>query len=411
MIGWAVRSAGAPWLASAFAARLPAAMLPVPMILFGQSSTGSYAQAGLMGLGLAVGSALAAPLVGSLADRHGHRVALATMTALGVGSLAGLVVLGQQRSPLAALVALAVLVGCSNAQVGPMARAAWSARFADAPGRGSVERAMAYETVVDELSYVLGPTVSITVAVLVAPAASLAVIATVMVLAQGHFAWMVTRSRLAIPPRRPGSVRAVIALWFLVTLLAGATFGTMQALLTSRLEATPHVGLTGVIYSCLGVGCAATSLWLAGVRRGSLPLRVVVGGAALAATGLALGGVRAEPVALTAAFLLVGACLAPLLVSSFTAAERISSAGSALGATLLAAGQVVGVGLGTAAGGWVVEAAGSGAASSLPVAIGVVVVGLGIVAHVGRMHHVTRNGPRATGSRDRPVGPVPDTSS
>jgi hypothetical protein len=78
------------------------------------------------------------------------------------------------------------------------------------------------------------------------------------------------------------------------------------------------------------------------------------------------------------ACLAVGLCVAPLLVSSYAAAERLASAGNTLVLTLLATATLAGVGLGASAAGMLVEAASVTVALAIPVLVGVVCAALGV---------------------------------
>ena len=376
---------GLPWLAAAFAARLPVAMLPLAVLLHGQHLTGSFAAAGLMLAAMSLGGALGAPLVGALADRWGPRRTVTVMTVAGTVAITALASFAfMPPVPVAALVAVALLVGAGNAQVGAIARSRWSARFATAPhGARKVEVAMGYETVVDEVSFVVGPVIGATLATVVSPVAAILAALVVLVVAQGTFAALLGARASSLGRRARGPLSPRLAVWVALSFLVGGVFGTVQTGLTASLAGTEHAPLTGVVYAFVGLGSAVSGMLTHLLHRWPLPRRVVVFGLALAV--LAAGLVGAGHLALlVVACAGIGLCVAPLLVSAFTGAERLASAGNTLALTLLSAANVAGVGAGAAASGFVVDGFGAGAALALPIGLGVACALTGVVAALVR---------------------------
>ena len=378
-------AAGLPYLVASFAARLPAAMLPLAVLLHGQQLTGSFAVAGLMLAAMSLGAALGAPLVGALADRWGPRRTVATMTvvaALTISALASFAWL--PALPVAVLVGTALLVGASNAQVGAIARSGWSTRFSSQPhATRKVEVAMGYETVVDEVSFVVGPVIGATLATVVSPVAAIVAALAVLVVAQLAFA-----ARLATPTattgRRPrGPVSPRLAVWVALSFLVGGVFGTVQTGLTASLTGTDHAPLTGVVYAFVGLGSAISGMLTHLLHRWPLPRRAIVFGLLLAVAAAGLLG-AGHLALLMAACVGIGLCVAPLLVAAFTAAERLASSGNTLAVTLLSGANAAGVGAGAAAAGLVIDAVGVTAALGLPVLLGVACALVGLVARLVR---------------------------
>lgn len=378
-------SAGWSWLALAFLARLPFAMLPLTLLVYGQVLTGSFAAAGLMVGALSLGGVVGAPLVGALADRIGHRRTLIWLTAPSALGILGLISLTWTGAPLGAALALAALVGASNAQVGAMARASWSARFAGRPDSSRrVEVAMGYETVADEISFVVGPVLGATLAAAVSPVVALGVALALLLLAQLGFAARVRGGHAPVGPVG-GRIhhRGLLAPWVAVALCVGLVFGSVQTGVTASLAETPAAGFTGVVYAFLGVGSAVSGMLTHLLARWSLPTRVIGAGTLLAVAGVALM-LAATPVALAAACLAAGLCVAPLLVSSYAAAERLASAGNTLVLTLLSTAMTAGVGLGASLAGGLIEASGPHTALGLPVVLGLACALLGLAARLVR---------------------------
>lgn len=381
-----VETAGAPWMLLAFLARLPVAMLPLTVLVSGQVLTGSFAAAGLLVGALSLGGVIGAPLVGALADRIGHRRTLVVITVPGALGILGLISLFFWTAPLGVALALAAIVGASNAQVGPLARAAWSTRFArHADARHRVEVAMGYETVADEVSYVAGPVLGATLAAVVSPVVALSVTLVLLVCGQLGFALLNPSDHTRVAPigrrlTRPG----LLAPWIAVAASVGLVFGSVQASVTASLAETAP-GFTGVVYAFVGIGSATSGMLTHKLARWSLPDRVIGAGILLALAGgllvaasLLTGGPLLHAGALALACLAVGLCVAPLLVSSYAAAERLASAGNTLVLTLLATATLAGVGLGASAAGVLVDTVAVTAALAIPVGVGVVCTALGL---------------------------------
>lgn len=379
------RTAGWGWLSLAFLARLPIAMLPLTLLVYGQVLTGSFAAAGLMVGALSLGGVVGAPLVGSLADRFGHRRTLLGITVPATLGLLGLISLSWWQAPLGVALALAAFTGASNPQVGAMARASWSSRFAGSPdARGRVEVAMGYETVADETTFVLGPVIGATLAAVVSPVAALSVALILLLVAQIGFASLVTStSAPAAGIGRRINHPGLLVPWVLIALCVGLVFGAVQTGVTASLTGTPHAGLTGVVYACMGVGSAVSGMTTHLLARWALPTRVITAGALLGGAGTALM-LANGPLALALACFAVGLCVAPLLVSSYAAAERLASAGNTLVLTLLSTATTAGVGLGASIGGVLTDVFSAHAALGLPILLGVLCTLLGLITQAVR---------------------------
>lgn len=380
-----VRTAGPGYLASAFAARLPYAMLPLTLVLYGRELTGSFALAGLIVAVFSLGGALGAPVVGLLADRYGRRGALLVLTVVCAVVFAGLLSLAFWPAPLFVQAGLAGLVGAANGQIGSMARAGWSAGFADTPdGPRSIEVAMGYETVADEVSFVAGPILGATLAALVSPVFALAVAWLLLLAAQTAFALRLPSTRTLAGGLTRGRVPARMVAWLLLAFVVGAVFGTTQTGIAGLFQTTGQDVLTGVVYAAMGVGSAVSGLCAHVVLgRWSLPVRVMGCGVVLAivASGLALTGV---PWLLALACFASGLCLAPLLIAASTATERLAEPGNTLVLTLLSTGVTVGVGTGASVAGLLIEGFGPSAALAVPAALGVAAALTGVLAKVTR---------------------------
>ncbi|WP_180685837.1 MFS transporter [Streptomyces gossypiisoli] len=330
--GHLLRTRGAwTFLLPGFAARQPFAMLTISIVLLVQHTTGSYGAAGAAAAVTGVSMALFAPYTGRLADRFGQRAVL--IPGVLVHALAGLTLtaLALADAPLWALFAAAVPTGASVPQIGPMVRARWGVKLQGSP---LMTTAAAFESVTDELTFVVGPLLATALCTTVDPAAGLVTEATLTLVGGLLFAAQrstqptVTTGGHArvehVSALRVPGVR-VLAVAFLGI---GSVFGGMQVSLAAFTESIGEPGLNGVLYGIFaagnmlsGIACGAIA-WKAAPQR-----RLVVGYGALA---LAAAGLwAAHSVLLLAGLgLLVGMCIAPALITGYTLVESLVPAGA-----------------------------------------------------------------------------------
>ncbi|MFF9116965.1 MFS transporter [Streptomyces massasporeus] len=330
--GRLLRTRGAwTFLLPGFAARQPFAMLTISIVLLVQHTTGSYGAAGAAAAVTGVSMALFAPYSGRLADRYGQRAVLIPGVLLHALSGLTLTALALLDAPLWAVFVAAVPTGASVPQVGPMVRARWGVKLKDSP---LMTTAAAFESVTDELTFVVGPLLATALCTAVDPAAGLVTEASLTLIGGLLFAAQKStqpsvatdghaRVEHASALRVPG-VRVLI-----VTFLGiGTVFGGMQVSLAAFTESIGEPGLNGVLYGVFaagnmlsGVVCGAIA-WKAAPQR-----RLVVGYTALALTASGLWAAHSVLV-LAGLGLLVGMCIAPALITGYTLVDSLVPAGA-----------------------------------------------------------------------------------
>ncbi|MFF4400910.1 MFS transporter [Streptomyces sp. NPDC001480] len=331
--GQLLRTRGAwTFLLPGFAARQPFAMLTISIVLLVQHTTGSYGAAGAAAAATGVSMALFAPYSGRLADRYGQRAVLVPGVLVHALSGLALTALALAHAPLWALFAAAVPTGASVPQVGPMVRARWGVKLADSP---LMTTAAAFESVTDELTFVVGPLLATALCTALDPAAGLVTEATLTLVGGLLFAAQKNtqpavgadaghaRVKRASALRVPG-VRVLV-----VTFLGiGSVFGGMQVGLAAFTESIGEPGLNGVLYGTFAAGNMLSGLVCGAVAWKTAPQRrLVLGYAALALTASALW--TAHSVLLLAGLgLLVGMCIAPSLITGYTLVEDLVPAGA-----------------------------------------------------------------------------------
>lgn len=394
--------AGRAFFPVAFLARLPLAMLTIGALTLVTSITGSYAQGGFAAGAVGLGAAVGGPLLGFLADRIGQRPLL--LGAAVVNPLMILAVLFTAAQlpaggPLAPVLAASFAMGASGAQVGPLARVRWMAMTArDRSGR-ELGTALSYESMADELSFVLGPALVGLLAAAVAPWLPLvlaAVISGTMVTA-----FALHRSAETVVParRRPDRTRAgtqpagqarpsagsiwgtwaLLALPVLGMVAMGTFFGATQASLTAFGGTFGVADAAGLLYSVMGISSAAAALSVAfWPERLSQSARWILSALAMTAVSLMLLLPAGIPQMLLVLFVL-GIPVGPTMVSIFGIGAQLAPPnlmGTVM--TLLASGTVAGTAIGSALAGPLADEFGHGAAFWVSAAAAGALLALGL---------------------------------
>jgi MFS family permease len=346
-------------------ARLGIGMTPLALLLLVQQATGRYAAAGLAGGVYALSGAAISPVVGRLADRIGPaRILLATGMLHPVALVALVFVSRGGEAVLPEIFVVAAVAGATYPPLTPAIRRAWTAMTDLGSDRHALRHAaMAAETSLFELVFVLGPMLVAALVVLTGrPAAALLASAVATLVGTLWIArlpvmrhWARHETIDSAKGLGPLKVSGFPALLLCVVAL-GTAFGA--AGVTVPAYANLHGGgdgLGGVLLGVWGVGSAIGGIWF-GTRRPvmALPRQLawLLGAVSLSFLVLA---VMPSPVYLGVALVLGGATIAPALTvesnlvgrfapaamlnEAYTWVITMSVAGSAAGAAV--AGTIV----------------------------------------------------------------------
>jgi MFS family permease len=368
---FAVPGAGA-FSAAGWLARLPLSTTGLGAVLLVAGESGSYGLAGAVSGALALSFALVSPLWARWTDRRGQRAVL--RPAMAVYLLAGAafvtaVVLG---APVWTWFVLAALTGATAQNVGSMVRARWVHALEDA---GQRQTAFAFESVVDEVVFVVGPPLVTLLAALVSPPAGFLT----GLLAGVCGGFVLARLRATEPPAHPragsrGAARAALLSPSLLAvavpyLAVGTVFGAMDVVVVAYAQHQGAPAVAGVALAAYAGGSLVAGL-VYGVLRLPGGLRARFLGCAVffavAAQGLLL--VRSLPLLVVMAAL-AGLAIAPVLVSGLSVVEAGVERSSLTEALAWATtGLTAGVTLGSALAGAVVDAWGASRGFAVPAA-------------------------------------------
>ncbi|MEV7604795.1 MFS transporter [Paenarthrobacter sp. NPDC089322] len=427
--------AGPGFLPLGLFARLPLAMLTVGTLTLVTSVSQSYAIGGMAAGAVGIGSAVGAPVLGSLADRAGQRVVLLVAAVVNTLAVAGLLaaayVTPGYESALAAtgVLVAAFLAGASCPQVGPMARVRWMAlttrnllparapqsvgapQPTNAPdsvgvpfpvsgsrsvaaNRADLDTALSYEGTADEITFVLGPALVGVLASLLAPWLPLALAALMTITLVPAFAVHPSHHAVVPPAPKAGTgvvssekggrqrsrrAGAVVAVPVAAMVCMGTFFGATQNALSAYAAQYATAELAGLLYSVMGLSSAVAALSVAfWPQRFGLAARWVAAALAMSMLSLLLL-VPAGIWPMVFVLLLLGIPVGPVMVTVFSIGGLVAPAGRmATVMTALASGIVAGTALGAYFAGQLAETQGPAAAFlvSMAAAAGLLVLGL-----------------------------------
>jgi len=383
--------AGRSFIPLGLLARLPLAMLTVGALTLVTSATGSYAVGGTAAGAVGIGSALGAPVLGSLADRRGQRPVLLAAAVLNAAAVVTLIAAASVMPAAdgfpAAVLAAAFAAGASCPQVGPLARVRWMA-LTSRGGPGStqdLDTALSYESTADEITFVLGPALVGILASLVAPWLPLALAAALTVTLVPAFAVHRTHAAVApdkavslnkadaavARPRTAGSpaprMPAAVVLPVLAMVCMGTFFGSTQTALSSFSASIATSELAGLLYAVMGLSSAAAALSVAYWPPGLTASARWVISAALMAVLAFLLLIPVTAGGMVAVLLILGLPVGPVMVTVFATGGLVAPPGR-LGTvmTALASGIVAGTAVGSSVAGQLAQVHGYSAAFLVP---------------------------------------------
>jgi MFS family permease len=322
-------------LLAGIVSRLGIGMTSLALLLLVQERTGTYTPGALASAVLALASAAAGPVAGRAADRFGPTPVLLTAAVLHPVALVALVALA--GAPFGVVVAASALAGASYPPNSAAIRGAWNAITEPATAHAHLRvTAMAAETVLFEVVFILGPLGVATCIALAGPAAAIYAAALLTFAGTGVLALGQVMRGLR-PQHAAGRTRglgplAVPAFPALLACTAGQGIAFGVAAVAVPAFATQYAGheasgTAGALLAVWALGSATGGVWFGTRRfRAPLPRQLALWAAALAAS-LALFTVMPNPVALGVALAFGGAAIAPSLAVQHSLVGLVAPAG------------------------------------------------------------------------------------
>jgi MFS family permease len=345
-----------------FLGRLPMSMQGLGVLVLVSSMTGSYGLAGAVSAALTIAGAFGAPVLGGLVDRLGQRTVLLPSVFLHCAALGSLVTLTVRGAPTWTLFVAAAATGALLPPVSSMVRARWTHILGG--GTSSAHQAYAFESVVDELVFMIGPVLVTTLSTVVARSAGLLVSGGLLVVG-GLLLSMQHRTEPPVVPRQHdmgrsafsvGGVRMLSA----VCVLVGVIFGTIDVAIVAFAAEQDRSSLAGVLLACVALGSGTSGVWY-GSRTWRRPLqRRLVMSACVLAVSMGSMALATSVLGLALLAFVAGLAVSPTLIACFALVEGLVPAHVLTeGFTWVSTSLGLGVGLGVTLAGRLVDAYGA----------------------------------------------------
>jgi predicted MFS family arabinose efflux permease len=368
-------------------ARLPISMYGIGIVLLVSGTGGSYALAGGVAAAFGLTQVVASPRVARWFDRAGQRRVLPPLTAVHAAGLLALVTLASVGAPAWTLFAAAVLAGAPGTQVWSLVRTRWTALLAG--GGARLSTAFSFESVVDELIFIVGPVAVTLLCTRVAPEAGL--LAAALAVTVGSLALAAQRSTepptIAVHHTEAGSVLRVRAMRVLIPtfVAAGGVFGSVEVITVAFAAEHGRPAAAGPVLAIFAFGSMVAGLGYGAVRwRAPAGRRFVVAALLLSVGVVPFAFATTLPV-LAVALGVAGLAISPMIVAGFALVqETVPAARLTEGLTWTTSGIQLGASAGAALSGPAIDRYGAHPAFGVSVAfaaaaVAVVAAGAAVV--------------------------------
>ena len=326
---------------------------------------GSFAVAGTVSAIYALSAAVIGPQISRLIDVFGQSRVVPIQLFVHVPAIAGLIVVAVTTELDWPLFVLALVAGAAQPIMGPLVRARWSAQLHGTP---LLRTAFAWESLIDEAVFILGPPLATIVALQVTPSAAL-ILATILLIV-GTLLLLTQKSTEPKPSGRHNAAKGRPAILLpgvagisAIFVLLGGIFGSFEVTTVAFSKEAGVPGAAGAVLALYAVGSL-----LAGLIFGALALRasllkqfmVVVAALAVVTFPLPfLGSIWLVAIGLFVA----GIACSPVLISGMALIEQIVP-GSRLTEAMAwaSSGLAVGIAIATPLAGVIIDNHGAGPA-------------------------------------------------
>lgn len=378
-------------LAAQLAARLPAGMISLTLLIHIEATHGSYGAAGLVLAAMSVGQGLAGPLTTRWMGRWSMRPVLAITSVVCVGAIVALAL-------FVLPIGTTMLIGFAGGISFPPVSAAVRTIYPKMVNSQQLTPLFSLDAAAQELIWVMGPVLAIFVATQISPVIALLIAAGMMLFGGAWFIASPELGRVRIPRPR-GSIGAVMKKpVVLIATVAGFLLVANCAALEAAVVSIYGDGgaESGVIIAIWSVGSVLGGLLLGrmGLTRWSLAQRLIV-----ILIGCTLAMFWLDFWWLSATLFLAGIGLAPAMAamsSQVSSSVRFSETAESFG--WVNTGQLIGAALGSAVAGFMID--GIGSIGGFVAATGLIILAVILALFSARWLPDLRN---------REVGPQPDT--
>lgn len=306
-------------------ARMQMSMSGVGAVLLISDVRGSYGLAGAVSATFAISAAVAGPVVSRLIDSRGQRRVVPWQLALHLPALAAMIGFGVFTQLTWPILVLAVLAGAGVPSVGTLVRARWSKLLSGTP---MLRTAFAWESLIDEMVFILGPVLATVLALQLFPSAALVFAAIFLTVG---LVFLLSQVRTEPVPSgashrsagRPALLLPGVAGVALVFLLLGGVFGSLEVATVATTKEAGAPGTAGIMLALYSVGSLLSGLVFGVLElRASLLRQFVFSTAALAVVSLPLTFLDSMWL-LGGGLFVAGLAAAPALISGMSLLQRL----------------------------------------------------------------------------------------
>ena len=304
---------------------MPMAISPLAIVLLSYSRTHSYGISGAVTATYAFAAAFSGPRWARLADRKGQRFAITRGLPMHVVGLLLIVILISIKAPRFTWFIAVLIAGLFSVQTGSLVRRRWHHVLSDQ--RELVHSAWSFESLLDEVVYIVGPVLATVLCTQVAPSAGL--LASIVFVSSG--AVLLTSQTTTEPPVNTAEEQAnrervmripAINSITIVFFLMGGFFGSVELVTVAFCTERGFRPLSGVLLAIWSLASALAAIVNGAIKFKSTPAkRFILFLAALTVLSTAL--LFATTLwQLTLALFISGFCIAPLLIAALTVVEK-----------------------------------------------------------------------------------------
>lgn len=356
-------------------ARLPVSMTGIGIITMLSQVRGSYWLAGAVAATFAFSMALLAPQIARAADRFGQHRVLPYATGTSAIALLLLLIYTRCQAPDWTLFVFAALAG-GMPSISAMVRARWSEIYRGTP---QLHTAFSFESVLDEVAFIIGPPIAVGLSVSLFPEAGPLVAALLLVAGVTAFA-LQKSTQPPVYTRNSERQRAILAMpsmqiLVLALIALGTIVGTVDVISVAFAEQQGQPAAASIVLSVYAFGsCLAGLIFGAMKIPVPLPRLFLYAAFATAFTTLPLLWVH-NVLTLAAAMFVAGLFFAPTMIIAMGLVENIVPPSRLTeGLTWMVTGLGIGVAFGAALAGLAIDAAGITAGFSVTLTAGLVVL-------------------------------------
>ena len=340
-----------------FIARLPVSMVGIGILMYVEAERGSYTIAGAVSGSISIASAIGGPLSSRLVDKLGqHRVLPIQILLIVLCSMA-LVVLIPSDVPAPYLFIFSIGSGLAYPSIGALVRSRWTALLVSGP---VLLTAFSIESIIDELIFIVGPTIAATTSVKLHPAAPQII---AMCLLAGGGLWLASMRNTEPPINKHEGKRGkpvilqngLIYMWG-VHIAIGMFFGAVETSIIAftKLAGEPIYG--GIVMAIWAFGSLLGGFVYGGLHfKSALHNQLIVVTLLLVPATVAM--IFVDSILMLALLsIAAGIGISPLLIASAAITQRRSPVGRT---TEAIASMYAGIGLGfafaAAMSGWLID--------------------------------------------------------